>query len=110
MYSFSHNLQVKRNATDGSTSGTGISFIIDYKEIPGQTRNYKFARNNKMNEWYRQETNQVLKQLNVNAASGLSETEATDRLKNYGPNELVERGRKKLWLIFVEQFTNHVLA
>jgi hypothetical protein len=36
-------------------------------------------------------------------------TEAADRLQRFGPNELVERGRKPPWRLLTEQFANTII-
>lgn len=46
----------------------------------------------------------VLDELKVDAQLGLSQAEATKRLENYGPNELVEHGVKNPWRILLDQF------
>ncbi len=43
-------------------------------------------------------------------AIGLTVSGAADRLARFGPNELVERGRKPTWRLFVEQFTNTMIV
>lgn len=50
------------------------------------------------------DTEAVLLQLNSDARRGLSETEAVERLKKYGPNVTRETGARSPWLIFFEQF------
>ena len=56
--------------------------------------------------WYQLQPEEAVSQLQSDAAYGLTETEATRRLAEYGPNELVDRGRKNPWLIFWEQLTS----
>ncbi len=58
-----------------------------------------------MSEWYQLEVDQTLNELNVNLQSGLSAEEVRLRQEKYGPNELVERGRKSPWKILWEQLT-----
>jgi P-type Ca2+ transporter type 2C len=58
-----------------------------------------------MNQWYALETYEVLRQYGTDAAQGLSAAEATRRLIQHGPNELVERGLKSPWRIIWEQLT-----
>ncbi len=62
-----------------------------------------------MSRWYELSPAAVLKKQNVTAESGLSNTEATNRLKQYGNNEL--HGAKKLnpFKLFISQF-NDVLV
>ena len=58
-----------------------------------------------MGNWHHLDVGAVLAQLNSDADRGLSETEATRRLAEHGPNELIERGLKSPWLILWEQLT-----
>src|SRR5690349_2937484 len=58
-----------------------------------------------MQPWYQVEPPIVLHQHGTDAAHGLSATEATRRLIQHGPNELVERGAKSPWRIVWEQLT-----
>jgi len=57
-----------------------------------------------MVDWYRQEPEQVLEQLDTQR-EGLSEEEARKRLERHGPNELEERQGRSPWLILIRQFT-----
>ena len=59
-----------------------------------------------MSNWYQLPLDEVLQQLNTAAATGLPETEATQRLEQYGPNVLIEQGLKSPWKILLEQLTN----
>jgi Ca2+-transporting ATPase len=52
----------------------------------------------------------VATSLDTDLAVGLTVSDATDRLARFGPNELVERGRKPTWRLFVEQFTNTMIV
>jgi len=56
--------------------------------------------------WYQIETDTVLKKLQVDAESGLDENVVQQRLEQYGPNELVEKGITSPWVILWEQITN----
>lgn len=56
--------------------------------------------------WYQIETGTVLKQFQVDAESGLDEQVVQQRLEQYGPNELVEKGITSPWVILWEQITN----
>lgn len=60
--------------------------------------------NYEVSNWYRLDTVDVLKELEVDVTQGLSEAEITRRLAEHGPNELIERGLKSPWLILWEQF------
>lgn len=57
-----------------------------------------------MMDWYRITAQETLQSLETNAETGLTSTEAKERLDRYGPNELVERGKKSAWWILLEQF------
>ncbi len=58
-----------------------------------------------MNNWYRLEAAEVLRQLGTSEDTGLSFAEAEQRLLQYGKNELRERPPKSPWLMLWEQFT-----
>ena len=55
--------------------------------------------------WYKLSAADALKQLDSDAAAGLSSIEAQTRLATVGPNELVERGGRTRREIIVEQLT-----
>ena len=57
-------------------------------EKPEESRN---------NYWYRMTCDDVLRQLECDARTGLSDEEAARRLEQYGPNILVEKGGKSRW-------------
>jgi P-type Ca2+ transporter type 2C len=57
-----------------------------------------------MNSWHTQSSNEVLKSLGT-SEKGLSSSEASERLKKYGYNELQERGGKSPLRMLWEQFT-----
>jgi P-type Ca2+ transporter type 2C len=63
-----------------------------------------------MNDFYRQDSAAVLRELDVQPEFGLTADEAARRLKEYGTNELVERGIKNPWLILWEQLTSSVVV
>jgi len=56
-------------------------------------------------DWYKLTVDETLQQLDTSAETGLPATEVQQRLDRFGPNELVERGTKEPWRIFVAQFT-----
>ncbi len=58
-----------------------------------------------MENWYQLERPAVLERLKVDPAQGLGDEEASKRLQEQGPNELVERGIKSPWKILLEQLT-----
>ena len=56
-----------------------------------------------MTKWYQIEPQAAVKELGSNSASGLNQAEAARRLSELGRNELIERGIKSPWLIFLDQ-------
>jgi Ca2+-transporting ATPase len=58
-----------------------------------------------MTDWYKLETAQALESLRADALSGLREEDASQRLAEYGPNELVEGASRTPLRILWEQFT-----
>lgn len=52
----------------------------------------------------------VLAAIGTDPATGLSSTEAAERLARSGPNELLERGLKPAWQLLLEQFTNTMIV
>ncbi|MFN2235425.1 MAG: cation-transporting P-type ATPase, partial [Anaerolineales bacterium] len=55
-------------------------------------------------EYFQQTSQQTIQSLNSNLEKGLDPADAEKRLEQYGPNELVERGKKSTWMIFLDQF------
>jgi P-type Ca2+ transporter type 2C len=55
-------------------------------------------------DWYKLSTAQTIDNLNTNLEIGLTESDAQNRLQKYGPNELIERGRKSILQIILDQF------
>lgn len=54
--------------------------------------------------YYRQDTNEVLADLETHKKQGLTSQEAADRLGRYGPNHLQELGKKPLWYKYLRQY------
>ena len=54
--------------------------------------------------YYQQTYQQTIESLNSSLEKGLDLADAEKRLEQYGPNELVERGKKSPWMIFFDQF------
>ncbi|MEG4501035.1 cation-transporting P-type ATPase [Microcoleus sp. F10-C6] len=59
--------------------------------------------------WHTVAIDKTLKQLSSNKDAGLSSQQVSERLQQYGPNELEETGGRSPWSIFVDQFTNIML-
>jgi Ca2+-transporting ATPase len=53
--------------------------------------------------WYQYPTEETLKILETDAATGLSVAEVGRRQERFGPNELVERGGRTRWQILLDQ-------
>ena len=56
-------------------------------------------------DWYLAKTEQALNELKSDQQTGLAQTEAESRLKQYGRNELIEKGGRTPLKILWEQFT-----
>ncbi|UNU25980.1 cation-translocating P-type ATPase [Microcoleus vaginatus] len=59
--------------------------------------------------WHTVAIDKTLQQLSSNKEAGLSSQQVSERLQQYGPNELEETGGRSPWSIFVDQFTNIML-
>ncbi len=58
---------------------------------------------------YQQAIQSVATQFKTNVQTGLSEQEAKDRLRTYGPNTLPEPPRETVFSIFINQFKNPLI-
>ncbi len=58
-----------------------------------------------MSDWHRLDVSDVLAHFQTDPDNGLTQAEAERRLREHGPNELIERGLKSPWLILWEQLT-----
>ena len=63
-----------------------------------------------MTDWYLQETDDVLRQLDTSFESGLSSAEARRRLEEHGPNELQAAASISPWHILLQQFKNVLIV
>ncbi|WP_231383590.1 calcium-translocating P-type ATPase, PMCA-type [Methylobacter luteus] len=59
--------------------------------------------------WHGMSAEQVLQELASIQSEGLSQTEATERLKRYGPNKLAEKPPKPAWLLLLSQFKSFLI-
>ena len=64
---------------------------------------------NSPSSWHTVPIDKTLQQLSSNKDAGLSSQQVSERLQQYGPNELEETGGRSPWSIFVDQFTNIML-
>jgi P-type Ca2+ transporter type 2C len=67
-------------------------------------------RSGERGAWHTSEAAEVLATLGTDAASGLSNEEATRRLEERGTNELEDRGTRSPWAILWEQFTSTMIV
>jgi len=58
--------------------------------------------------WHNLSVSEVIESLN-SGVQGLTGEEAERRLAQFGPNELVEKGKKPQWMLFLEQFKNFLI-
>jgi P-type Ca2+ transporter type 2C len=56
--------------------------------------------------WHQLEFSEALTSLGVDAALGLPDAEVKKRQRQFGPNELIERGQKSGWKILQDQLTS----
>ncbi len=82
---------------------TGMSLIKKTQ------RSEKFFRRNMNEETWRWSVDEVLKSLDVESNTGLSQSEAGNRIKKYGKNLLREIRSKKAWQIFLDQFKSLII-
>ena len=68
----------------------------------------KTARQGLAMSWHNLTSEEVISKFN-SARSGLSEEEAGNRLRQYGPNELTEAGRRPAVLVFLRQFASPLI-
>ncbi|WP_293124320.1 cation-transporting P-type ATPase [Microcoleus sp. bin38.metabat.b11b12b14.051] len=64
---------------------------------------------NSPSSWHTVAIDKTIQQLSSNKDSGLSSQQVSERLQQYGTNELEETGGRSSWSIFVDQFTNIML-
>ena len=64
---------------------------------------------NSPSSWHTVAIDKTLQQLSSNKDAGLSGQQVSERLQQYGPNELEETGGRSPWSIFIDQFTNIML-
>ncbi len=66
------------------------------------------ANGNKSINWHQLDPKEVLEELE-SSGKGLTSDEAEKRLEQYGPNELIEKRRKQLWMMFLDQFKDFMV-
>lgn len=63
-----------------------------------------------MNNWYQKTDSETLRELNSDAAQGLSDSGVEQRRAEYGPNELVESAGRGPWRILWEQLSGAMVV
>ncbi|WP_200907039.1 cation-translocating P-type ATPase [Desulfatitalea tepidiphila] len=59
-------------------------------------------------DWHRLDSNEAARKLK-SSETGLAAEEARRRYAQYGPNELIEKQRKSLWMMFLDQFKDFMI-
>jgi MYXO-CTERM domain-containing protein len=65
-------------------------------------------RRGEVSAWHKSEVAEVLRALDTDAESGLSDKEAARRLAEQGPNELEEKGGRGPWALFAGGLAEHL--
>ena len=60
-------------------------------------------------KWYQLDVQTVERKLHVNTKRGLSEKQANDRIRKYGPNVLKSQKKTSKWLLFLKQFQDFMV-
>ena len=60
-------------------------------------------------EWYSLSTEEVEKELSVDVSKGLTQDEVTERVEQYGKNEIVSKNKKPIWKMVLEQFSDFMI-
>jgi len=59
--------------------------------------------------WHVKSLEQIEDELATDFSVGLTDQEAEKRLEQYGPNELEQKGRKSIWAMLAEQFSDFLV-
>jgi Ca2+ transporting ATPase len=62
-----------------------------------------------MTRYYNQSATQTLKSLDSDIKKGLNQEQVSDRLQEYGPNQLPEKESTSLFLLVLEQFKDQLV-
>jgi len=73
------------------------------------TENRKPTSDTGSTMWHTESTETVVRELETDAASGLTEQEARTRILRYGPNRLIEKKKKPLFVLFFEQLNSMLI-
>ena len=61
-------------------------------------------------KWFALKSEEVVKEIGSDLQHGLASNEISQRLTQYGPNELIDRGTKSPWKILWEQLTGTMVV
>jgi Ca2+-transporting ATPase len=70
---------------------------------------FNFEDRKPMERWWQLDVDAVISSLNSDSAAGLSANDAAERLRKYGPNQLVEKKGPSPLTIFLSQFNDFVI-
>lgn len=62
-----------------------------------------------MDSYWKLETDELAKQVQTDASTGLTIEEAEKRLKQYGPNQLAAKKGRSPWSLFFAQFNSIII-
>ncbi len=81
----------------------GIRSLTNKKEMTDLE-----TKENGSTPWHQMDTREVLAKLQ-SSDKGLAGEDARHRLERFGPNELIEKARKPLWRMFLDQFKDFMI-
>jgi Ca2+-transporting ATPase len=79
----------------------GMSNIVEGNDAP--------TANAGRSTWHTKGAEVLVRELETDVSSGLTEQEAEDRIRRYGPNRLVEKKKKPLIVLFLEQLNSMLI-
>jgi Ca2+-transporting ATPase len=87
--------------------------ICERQEMPGMAsdvaRNGALSSDREHTMWHTKSADTVVHELESDAAFGLTEQEAGNRARRYGPNRLVEKKKKPIVVLFFEQLNSMLI-
>jgi P-type Ca2+ transporter type 2C len=64
---------------------------------------------NESSDWHQLDLEKVIEILQSSGRGGLTPEEARQRMRRFGPNELIEKKPKPLWMMFMDQFKDFMI-
>jgi len=64
---------------------------------------------NESSDWHQLDLEKVIEILQSSGRGGLTPEEAQQRMRRFGPNELIEKKPKPLWMMFMDQFKDFMI-